>query len=157
MARDKTDEQSIATAAGVVHALGALGLLRTDAGEGQAPAPQPPPPVEPKIGEQRSFFVYEIAKIFAPPVRTRYRLFEAHGFWSSATTAPKPGYEIAFPPNDPQWMPELDRALTLSSPDLRVDAVVTVTGIDTYPGGRLMLICDLVDLNFARNLHPEWP
>jgi hypothetical protein len=156
MAREKADAQSMATAAGVVHALGALGLLRTGAVDEQAPAPQPPPPVEPKIGEQRSFLVYEIAKIIVPPTPIRYRLFEAHGFWSS-TTAPKPGYEFKFPPNDPEWLPELDRALALSSPDLRVDAVATVTGIDTYPGGRLMLICELVDLNFARNLHPEWP
>jgi hypothetical protein len=156
MARAKMDAQTMATASGVVHALGAVGLLRTDVDEGQAPAPPPPAPVEPKIGEERSLVVWEIAKIFAPPVPTRYRLFESHGFWSSATASPKPAYEIRFPPTDPQWIPELERALTLSGPDIRFDALLTVTGIDTYPGGRLILACEPIDLNFARNLHPEW-
>ena len=111
MANDPNTE---AIAHGVVSALGAAGLLQQGAGglllQPPAPLPQPPQPA------------HAVGDIFAPKdpfesigksVSTQPNQLTIFSLYFGGTaTTDGDSYELYFPPNDPIYLPELDRLLS---------------------------------------------
>jgi hypothetical protein len=107
MVADETTTAAIAASTGVIGALRAGGMLRLQE-EPPSPPPPPRPPTapQPKVGDIANLdSVIAVAKTIQtiPSDRTQFILREL-----------RVTYELEFPPNDPGYIPELDRLLTVS-------------------------------------------
>jgi hypothetical protein len=136
MADDPTAEM-ISMTTGVVTALRAAGMLRTEeapsGGAALPPPPPPPPPAPPRsVGDQVSVHpLVAVAKTFEtqPKDVLRFTLTEAR---RSVKGDERGGdFDVDFPPNDEKYIPELERLLTaaLTGGTIHARANVEITAV----------------------------
>ena len=142
--------ESIATAAGVVHALGTLGLLRSDylaadfAQPSLTPSPPPSPPQRlPEVGKDDRILVRGIEKRMTS-AKTSYTLTDG---WTSGRSLNSYTVDLQ---NDDKWIPELDGLLLANArPNLHVFAILSVKSVSSTQHDA---VADLVELEVSNTL-----
>jgi hypothetical protein len=116
----------------IIGALHEAGLIRADGGTAPAAAPA-------STGRQAG------DKVFVSPITYVDKYINAEASGGTPTT-----YELDFPPNDEEWLPEIDKIIAAPKP-LRVLAYVEITNV--YAGHTDVYGARLAGLQIASS----WP